>query len=453
MSVGSVLQRCISTFLLVGLMPQQHVMALQFLGAQHQVQSAPQFMPKLFQNGRARSEVFFPGPDGLIVPYYRIPALLALDQIGETTPPVLLAFAEKRFSYTNDAGQVQVVMRRSLDSGLTWGEEHMVCNMGNTTCGNPTPVEDKHGHIHLLVSSNPFGKGETEQDEYNRQLLSSKVERRAWVIHSEDRGATWTYPNEITSSVKKSTWLWYATGPGHGIRLSNQVDPKHNGRLVVGADHSEVVKDNGKVCYSSHVIYSDDDGETWGVHDPWQFTNNVEKGLQCHRSNEASIAESTDGQLIAYSRQLTHEFTKLNKPLEHTLPAETVHALFGKSVDGGDTWGGQHRNDQLGDLPTCQGALVTHVDSEGRQRILFSHPSKYNEFGGREHLRIDVSEDGGETWPREQRIVVHKGNSGYSDMQVLSDGTLALLHEMSAQGIQMRLYHLSDFSNQDERSK
>lgn len=449
MIVSSVLKWFVSLPLLLGLTPHQHAAALQFLGARHQSPSDHKFFkPKLFENGRYTGEIFFPGPDGWRTPYYRIPALLALTQFGDaSSSQVLLAFAEKRYTYSDDAGRVQVVMRRSDDNGRTWGGEQTLCDMGNKTCGNPAPVEDKNGHVHLLVSSNPFGKGETYANASGAQWLSGEVERKAWVIHSEDGGVTWTDREEITSSVKKSSWLWFATGPGHGIRLSKQANNDRNGRLVVGADHSSIVDDSGRICYSSHVIYSDDNGKTWGVQDPWQFANSTQKGPKCRRSNEASIVETEDGNLMIYSRQLTHEFTHLHEVFQHKLPAERVHALFAKSSDGGDTWDGLQRNGLLGKLPTCEGSLVRHTDSDGHQRILLSHPVKYNEYGGREHLSIDVSLDGGETWPREQRIAVHKGNAGYSDMQVLSDGTLVLLHEMSAEGIHMRLYKRAHFSS------
>ncbi len=42
----------------------------------------------------------------------------------------------------------------------------------------------------------------------------------------------------------------------HGIQLK---DYKNKGRLVIPCDHIEA----GSIKYFSHVIYSDDHGETW----------------------------------------------------------------------------------------------------------------------------------------------------------------------------------------------
>ena len=34
------------------------------------------------------------------------------------------------------------------------------------------------------------------------------------------RGDKWSAPRELTSSVKRPHWTWYATGPGVGIQLA-----------------------------------------------------------------------------------------------------------------------------------------------------------------------------------------------------------------------------------------
>ena len=71
---------------------------------------------------------------------------------------------------------------------------------------------------------------------------------------SLDNGATWSAPKEITAQTKKPDWSWYATGPGNGIQLKS-------GRLVIACDHN---RREGNVRFS-HVIYSDDHGETWKI--------------------------------------------------------------------------------------------------------------------------------------------------------------------------------------------
>ena len=55
---------------------------------------------------------------------------------------------------------------------------------------------------------------------------TSKGTRTVWVTKSDDEGATWAKPIEITMGVKRPNWTWYATGPGVGIQMKS-------GRLVV----------------------------------------------------------------------------------------------------------------------------------------------------------------------------------------------------------------------------
>ena len=57
-------------------------------------------------------------------------------------------------------------------------------------------------------------------------LLFCKNNQRAFAIHSQDEGATWSKPLEITQQAKDPSWHYLGTGPGHGIQLKN-------GRLLI----------------------------------------------------------------------------------------------------------------------------------------------------------------------------------------------------------------------------
>ena len=61
---------------------------------------------------------------------------------------------------------------------------------------------------------------------------------------------------------KLPSWnFWYATGPMHGIQLERG---PHAGRLVVGASFESWDR-VGKHVYGTHLLYSDDSGETWHI--------------------------------------------------------------------------------------------------------------------------------------------------------------------------------------------
>ena len=73
--------------------------------------------------------------------------------------------------------------------------------------------------------------------------------------------AIWTAPCELTDAKLPSWNFWYATGPMHGIQLEHG---QHAGRLIVGASF-ETYDGVGKHVYGTHLLYSDDSGETWHI--------------------------------------------------------------------------------------------------------------------------------------------------------------------------------------------
>src|SRR4051794_37394942 len=208
------------------------------------------------------TEVFRSGQGGYHT--YRIPALIT------TSKGTLLAFCEGRKNSGSDTGDIDLLLRRSFDKGKTWSSVQKIADMGEDTIGNPAPVvEQKTGTIFLLLTSNPGAATE-------RQITEARAERRVWITRSTDDGASWSERKEITAQVKRPDWTWYATGPGNGIQL-------RTGRLVIPCDHNARENDVRR----SHVIYSDDRGETWKI-----------GGVAEDKTNESTVAELKDGSLL-----------------------------------------------------------------------------------------------------------------------------------------------------------
>jgi len=301
---------------------------------------------------------------------YRIPALVV------SAKGTLLAFCEGRKNSTADTGDIDIVLRRSVDGGRTWGPMQTIADMGEDTIGNPTPViERKTGAILLLLTSNPGSVAERQ---------TGPRDRRVWILRSTDDGARWSAPAEITAQVKLPDWTWYATGPGNGIQL-------RSGRLVIPCDHNTA---DGRRF--SHVIYSDDRGATWKI-----------GGIAEAKTNESAVVELKTGEL------------RLNMRSYHGRNRRAVQ----RSKDGGLTWSPLTLDETLIE-PVCEASMVT--DSKGR--VLFSNPAAVT----RTRMTVRMSDDGGRTWPAAR--VIYEGPSAYSSLAALRHNAIGLLYELGDKG-------------------
>ena len=316
---------------------------------------------------------------------YRIPALLT------TKRGTVLAFCEGRVKSRKDAGDIDILLRRSTDNGTTWTPAQIVWSDGENTCGNPCPViDDATGAILLLMTRN---NGDDHQDTITAG--TSKGTRTVWITRSEDDGATWSAPREITSEVKLPDWRWYATGPGIGIQLRQG---PHKGRLVIPCDHSEPAGQR------SHVIYSDDHGTTW----------HVGGGSPGVHTDESQVAELSDGRLVLNMRGAT--------------ATERSRALC-VSTDGGVTFTDLHHDPVLVES-RCQGSLLSVPTTDaGMPNLLFSNPADPKI---RQNMTVRLSRDDGRTWLLSRTL--YSGPSGYSCLTALGDGTIGCFYERGLPG-------------------
>jgi sialidase-1 len=310
---------------------------------------------------------------------YRIPALIV------SKKGTLLAFAEGRKHGIGDSGEIDLVVKRSIDQGVSWEALQLVVSEPGMTCGNPCPVVDhKTGIIWL-----PFCKNNADDNE--RRIIRGKATRTIWVTHSKDDGITWAEPVEITKDVKDPSWTWYATGPTHGIQL-------HNKRLIIPCDHM-VGKSfsQRRDSYHSHIIFSDDNGTNWNI------GGIVEKG-----TNECVVVELVDGSIYINCRNYIGN------------PRRAV----AWSHDQGESFGQKFWDETLIE-PICQASLVRFTDEtqHDRNRILFSNPASIS----RENLTIRLSYDECQTWSVAKTL--NAGPSAYSDLTVTHDGTIYCLYE------------------------
>ena len=304
--------------------------------------------------GPVTNDVFVGGREGYIT--YRIPAL-AVSQRG-----TVLAFCEGRKTGIFDHGDIDLVLKRSTDQGRTWSPLQVIQGAGFQTWGNPAPVVDREtGRIWLAFTLDNV---------------------RVFVSWSDDDGASWAEPREITGEVKPEGWGWYATGPGHAIELAS-------GRLLVPCDH----RDAGGM--SSHVIYSDDHGRTWRL-----------GGVAGPRTDECIAAETGDGRVYLSMRNMLGQKRR----------------AYAESYDGGLTWSEVRIEERLVDS-TCQASIIALDDGGSAPLLLFLNPASPK----RENISLRASGDGGRTWSEPRTIFA--GPSAYSDLAILPGPAVGALYE------------------------
>ncbi len=341
--------------------------------------------------------VFQNGQDGYQC--YRIPAIVKSPN-GD-----LLAFAEARRNNCGDFGDVDIVLKRSIDNGNTWGNLQLVADYGSNQAGNAAPVFDltdknfANGRLFLFYNTGVASEGD---------VRNGLAIREIWYKASTDGGKTWSEPVNITTQVSKPNrpsvnplynfkedWRSYANTPGHAIQLQKG---NYAGRIFVAANHSAGGPKAQFKDYIAHGFYSDDHGKTW----------KIAADVNYEGSNEAIAAETSDGNLLFNCRNQSGD-------AKYRIQAFTKNA--------GETWDKVSIAYDLPD-PVCQGSMIDYQPKTGAKVLIFSNANSQTK---REKLTVRVSTDDGKSWSAGKEI--YTGAAAYSDLVVQQNGQIGVLYE------------------------
>jgi sialidase-1 len=332
------------------------------------------------------SDVFTGGQDGY--PVYRIPSVVC------SKKGTLLAFAEARQKLIDQA-ENDIVLKRSTDGGATWGALQVVHEDGANSLNNPTALVAESGRIFLMYQRIPAHLTEHSKDKIATGYEGPDV-YRTLLVTSDDDGATWSAPREVTRGTKRPERAnTIASGPGLGIQLTRG---PHRGRLIIPFNEGPYGR------WQNYAALSDDGGETWrcGADVPGAFLG--EKS----QINEVQMVELSDGSVRLASRQF----------------AGAKVRRTAVSRDGGETWSAVAELPELTD-PSCMAGLLRYSfdDAGGQGRLLHTGPDSTK----RERGTIWLSTDDGATWPVKR--LLWPGFFAYSVPVRLTDGTIGVLFE------------------------
>lgn len=309
---------------------------------------------------------------------YRIPALV------ETRKGTLLAVADARYDSSRDLpGRIALVMRTSRDGGKNWSPSRVIRREETGGAGDASLLLDrKTGRVWCFYAYGPPGIGFPTA---KPGAVTGSTTLQVHAMYSDDEGATWSAPVDLTPQIKDPAWE--AIFPTSGTHFQTS-----QGRYLVPM----VVRHADKVV-RSHNAYSDDAGKTWRI------GPGIGDG-----TDESKAVELVNGTILQNMRN-------------------GARRAIARSTDGGVTFSRVTHDDALID-PSCNAGIA-----RAGKRLVFTNAASSK----RERLTVRISDDHGVTWPRAK--VLHEGPAAYSTVIPLRDGSLGVLYERGNSGAAERI--------------
>ncbi len=330
-----------------------------------------------------RKRIFAPGDYGS--KNYRIPAIITAKDGS------LVALTDKRKNNESDLPEdIDVVVRRSTDMGLTWSEPLTIAKGEGygKGYGDPAIVMAKDG---TLITTFVGGPGLWDGTTYNPQ--------RTYISKSKDNGQTWSPAKDITNQL-------------YGANCSNDEFKRFNSSFC--ASGNGLCTRNGRIMFvaglpvsrghiDNYIFYSDDNGDNWNV------SSLIKRG-----GDEAKVVELNNGDLLVSVRHGGYGTGTKPRP-------------WVRSTDGGKTWTESGSWTDVKD-PACNGDIIYYTSkTEGYDKNRLLHSIPYNENGKREDVSVLLSYDEGASWSIKRQI--SEGSSAYSSLCKLKDGTIGIYVE------------------------
>lgn len=318
---------------------------------------------------------------------YRIPALIT------SWDGSIVAVTDKRKNNQGDIPEdIDVIAKRSTDNGKTWSEPITIAQGTGKGNGFGDAAIVKTNTENELLCMFIGGQG------LGASTPSDRI--KTYVSRSKDNGQTWSTPQDISNQIfagERSNWFASFCAAGNGLKTRNGV------LMFVAA-----MRHDKTATLYNHVVYSNDNGETWNV------SNCAMMG-----GDEAKVVELNDGKILMSIRRQSKGARYYN--ISNNVPSKTEAVDWTqKNTTTVDSW-----SDMI--EPNCNGDIVRYtstIDGYDKDRILHTVP---NHNTNRENVTIFLSYDEAKTWRIKKTIC--KTGSAYSSIAILEDGTIGVYIE------------------------
>ena len=276
--------------------------------------------------------------------------ILLFAQCRDTQGARSIEFSKK--SLRDDFRRCRMVLKTSLDFGITWSPMQFVSEEGT---GVGVAIFDQIRNATVFqYQTMPY------EDPYRSNTLWQKI--------STDEGQSWSTPSNITSQI-------------NAVCNSDKLN-----EMVCGAAGSRIQTTAGRLVFSGHnkaqvcVWFSDDGGSTYNT------------SAKAFAGDEQSIAQLSDGSLYMNGRAYY--------PPAPWRPNRTAW----RSFDGGRTWSAPRPTPIRG--VDCEAAVIAVPSDQGENSTLvLSQPAG----PGRVSFSLYCSCDNGVTWPHS--LTVNPGST------------------------------------------
>ncbi len=175
-------------------------------------------------------DIFVNGTEGYAC--YRIPSIIVAPN-GD-----ILAFCEGRKNNCGDHGDVDIVMKRSIDNGHTWQPLELIYEEGDSaliTIGNPCPVVDEsNGRLWMPFcrnNSTVYVGIQLKNAPYTGRLVIPSDHGYggygSHMMYSDDHGVTWNYSERILPGCNECQAVELIDGTVMNNARSYEIDPDH----------------------------------------------------------------------------------------------------------------------------------------------------------------------------------------------------------------------------------